>query len=133
MNPAEKRPSSRAALNASVVLFAALYLTGCSTIVNQGRHSNSGGTGMEKHVDPWVWGNAVFAVFPPVAIAGLGIDACSGNWYRYEKRKSPPVTPDTEDNRPGAGGTAGTEGAEDNRPGAGTEPPENPYSSLLKP
>ncbi len=66
-------------LCAATLLFAA----GCSTMVNQGRHSPEPGD--VKKMDPWVWGNAAFAVFPPVAVLGLGIDAFSGNWYRYTK------------------------------------------------
>jgi len=37
-----------------------------------------------KEMDPWVWGNATFAVFPIVAAAGFGIDAWCGQWYRVE-------------------------------------------------
>ena len=39
---------------------------------------------VKKGTDPWVWGNAPFAVFPLVAVAGLGVDAYSGSWYRVE-------------------------------------------------
>lgn len=35
-------------------------------------------------MDPWVWGNAPFAVFGIVAAAGVGVDACCGRWYRIE-------------------------------------------------
>ena len=40
-----------------------------------------------KEMDPWVWGNATFAVFPIVAAAGFGIDAWCGQWYRVEPSK----------------------------------------------
>ena len=39
---------------------------------------------VSKGMDPWVWGNAPFAVFPVVAAAGFGIDAWCGQWYRVE-------------------------------------------------
>ena len=63
-------------LCAAVLLVAA----GCSTIVNQGRYSPKDKNDPKK-MDPWVWGNAAFAVFPPVAVVGVGIDAVSGNWW----------------------------------------------------
>ncbi len=42
-------------------------------------------------MDPWVWGNAAFAVFPPVAVLGLGIDAVSGNWWRHQDMEVKPA------------------------------------------
>ena len=72
-----------------------LFASGCSTIVNWGRYSAANArddSTMERRVDPWVWGNAAFAVFPPVAIVGLGIDAFSGNWYRYTDSVTPPAS-----------------------------------------
>ncbi len=69
-----------------------LVTAGCSTIVNQGRYAPKDKNDPKK-MDPWVWGNAAFAVFPPVAIVGLGIDAFSGNWYRYANPVPPPSSP----------------------------------------
>jgi len=40
-----------------------------------------------KEIDPWVWGNAPFVVFPIVAAAGFGIDAWCGQWYRVAPPK----------------------------------------------
>lgn len=39
---------------------------------------------VSKQIDPWVWGNVPFVVFPVVAAAGIGVDAYSGRWFRYE-------------------------------------------------
>lgn len=39
---------------------------------------------VSKKTDPWVWGNVPFAVFPVAAVAGFGIDAWCGRWYRVE-------------------------------------------------
>ena len=39
---------------------------------------------VSKETDPWVWGNAPFAVFPIVAAAGFGVDAWCGQWYRVD-------------------------------------------------
>ena len=42
---------------------------------------------VSKEMDPWVWGNAPFAVFPIVAAAGFGVDAWCGQWYRVAPSK----------------------------------------------
>ncbi len=72
----------------SLCAAALLLAAGCSTIVSQGSRSPTSANDVKK-MDPWVWGNAAFAVFPPVAVLGLGIDAFSGNWYRYTKPSTP--------------------------------------------
>ena len=80
-----------------------LFAAGCSTIVNQGRYSAqkaADGANIERSMDPWVWGNAAFAVFPPVAVLGFGIDAFSGNWYRYYDSGLPPPSAQPPPGRP---------------------------------
>ena len=72
----------------SICAAALLLAAGCSTIVSQG-HRSPQEPNEVKRMDPWVWGNAAFAVFPPVAVLGLGIDAFSGNWYRYTNPVKP--------------------------------------------
>lgn len=75
------------------VAISLLFATGCSTIVNHGRYAaqkTADGAIIERSMDPWVWGNAAFVVFPPVAVLGFGIDAFSGNWYRYYDSGLPP-------------------------------------------
>ena len=104
------------------------FASGCSTIVNRGRHSASStqdGSPLERRVDPWVWGNAAFAVFPPVAVVGLGIDAFSGNWYRYDSPVASPQPTPSPAQQPSA---------QQQRQGQMTNPNANPdlLDSILK-
>ena len=39
---------------------------------------------VSKKMDPWVWGNVPFVLIPIFGVAGVGIDACSGQWYRIQ-------------------------------------------------
>ena len=80
MNVNFRITGTRAIAGASMM--AALFSTiGCSTIVNHSQPSVSHDPNKEQHMNPWVWGNAVFAVFPPVAVAGVVVDAYGGHWY----------------------------------------------------
>ena len=80
MNVNFRITGTRAIAGASMM--AALFSSvGCSTIVNHSQPSVSHDPNKEQHMNPWVWGNAVFAVFPPVAVAGVVVDAYGGHWY----------------------------------------------------
>lgn len=73
--------NTKARALAGAVIAAALLSAGCSTIVNSGQPTVRRDPNKEQHMNPWVWGNAALAVFPPAAIAGVVVDAYGGHWY----------------------------------------------------
>ena len=122
-------------------VLAFLLLTGCSTIVNSGRKpvppEKRSELDWRKDMDPWVWGNAVFAVFPPVAALGIAIDAYSGQWYREPRNSYHPSDTNATASIGATDKSPGNEAA-DSPPVSqvvtnGIPPlPPNPYDELAK-
>ena len=67
---------------AEAAIVAALLSAGCSTIVNSGQQTVRRDSRKAQRMNPWVWGNAALAVFPPAALAGVVVDAYGGHWYK---------------------------------------------------
>lgn len=77
---------------AKAIIVAALLSTGCSTIVNSGQPTVSRNPDKPQRMNPWVWGNAALAVFPPAAVAGVVVDAYGGHWYEDVDSSIQPAT-----------------------------------------